>query len=282
MTSPLSLSTSFIITALFLNVVFADPWGDFKEIANEYARIMGEGLKQKVHWVDCYGEHNHIKENQEYLDLMAQAEIVGDVTYAEFGRTRNKPGWLFSNWYHNSLSTVLTAKFHETKEVEDVFSWSVEANLKFSKDNLKKNFTFIIPPQLGLDMKNYTKEFDADEVLFGVQAEKKVVKTDEFTIEQVVNIPPHKSVHAKMTIKELESSMPWYAEIKITGHIAVWYKKKVDGHHLWFYPVSHLAHLDPRFEATNDGLIYRVTGHFEGVFSTHATLELIELGMNWG
>ena len=43
----------------------------------------------------------------------------------------------------------------------------------------------MIPPQLGLDRKNYTKEFKADEIMYGFQSKHSVTKMDLFNISQV-------------------------------------------------------------------------------------------------
>lgn len=32
--------------------------------------------------------------------------------------------------------------------------------------------------------------------------------------------------------------IPWSAEVTASGWFAVWFEKKVDGHHLWFIPIS--------------------------------------------
>merc|ERR1712198_581811 len=98
--------------------------------------------------------------------------------------------------------------FHKIKAEVDEFEWSVDGNLVFAKDKVKKNFTFMIPPQLGLDRKNYTKEFKADEIMYGFQSKHSVTKMDLFHLTRDrSSSEPFRSIYARYHREGCDDSM---------------------------------------------------------------------------
>lgn len=171
----------------------------------------------------------------------------------------------------------MISKFSSVKVVSDEFTWNVDANFKYAKEGkTKKNFTFIIPPQLGLERKNYSKKFDADEVMKGVRYEESTVKYDSFNISQDITVPPNSSVLSTLTITGNEVTIPWSAELEISGFFAIWFKRRHNAHYLWFYPVWHLLNESPHFRRHESSLRYTIKGTFKGVYSKSAHLHLQE------
>jgi hypothetical protein len=253
----------------------ATPWGDFESIVQEYAKEQGAKVNHQVLWADPYGRNPHLKSNPQYKQYQAAANVL-EVKYGEPMTSVERPAWTFCQWFHNSMSMPMKNKFSKLKIVEDKFTWDVDGNLVFAKDKTKKNFTFMIPPQLGLDRKNYSKEFKADEVMYGFHRENTVVKQDLFNISQEVTVPSDRSVEATLVITEKDVTIPWTAELEISGYFAVWFKKKWRDHWLWFFPVDTLSVMDPHFRTVGSKLRYTVKGTFTGVFSTAAHLHLKE------
>jgi len=260
----------------------AQPWGDFQTIVQNYAKKLGDEIGRTVLWSDPYCQNPHMVSHPQYHQYQAEVEVLGEVEYGAPVSDVTRPAWTFSQWYHNSMSTPIKSKFNKIKTTSDQFQWSVDGNLVWAKDKTKKNFTFIIPPQLeklGLDRKNYTKEFKADEVMYGFSSKHSVVKTDLFNISQEVTIPAKKSVQATFVVSERDVEIPWSVDLEISGSFAVWFKKKWNDHYLWFMPVKNLWRENPHFRLVDDKLLYTLKGTFTGAYGTTAHLYLKEFDL---
>jgi len=265
---------AFLVGAsvVLLDATSAQPWGDFEAIVQSYTKKLGEKLNQEVLWVDPYRRNPHLQENENYAQYQAKVRVVGDVKYGSPVSDISRPAWIFNQWFHNSMSTPIKSKFHKIKAEVDEFEWSVDGNLVFAKDKVKKNFTFMIPPQLGLDRKNYTKEFKADEIMYGFQSKHSVAKMDLFNISQEIVVPANRSVKSTLVITERAVTIPWEMDMEISGSFAVWFKKRWRGHYLWFFPVANLDRENKNFHHAGSRLLYTLKGSFTGVFATSAHL----------
>jgi len=270
---------AFLVGFIGLFSATAQPWGNFESIVQNYAKKAGEQIGNTVLWADPYCHNPHMVSHPEYHKYQASVEVLGDIKYGAPLSDVSRPAWTFSHWYHNSMSTPVKSKFNKIKTSSDEFQWSVDGNLVFAKDKTKKNFTFIIPPQLGLERKNYTKEFKADEVMYGFSSKHSVVKTDIFNISQEVTVPANKSVQATLVVSEREIEIPWSVDLEISGYFAVWFKKKWDNHYLWFMPVKNLWRESPHFRLHEHKLLYTLKGIFTGVYGTNAQLYLKEFDL---
>jgi len=265
-----------VASVVLLDATSAQPWGDFEAIVQSYARKLGETLNREVLWADPYRRNPHMQNNAQYEQYQASIRVVGDVKYGSPVSDISRPAWTFNQWFHNSMSTPIKSMFHKVKAEADEFEWSVNGNLVFAKDKVKKNFTFMIPPQLGLDRKNYTKEFKADEIMYGFQSKHSVTKMDLFNISQEIVVPANRSVQSTLVITERDVTIPWEMDLAISGSFAVWFKKKWNGHWLWFFPVHNLERENKNFRRVGDKLLYTLKGSFTGVFGTSAHLYLKE------
>lgn len=261
-------------SVFLLDATAAKPWGDFEAIVKTWAKNYGAKIGREVLWADPFCHQRHMHDNPKYWQYQAEAEVVGQIKYHPAAKSVDRPGWTFHQWFHNSMSKPLKTMFRKVKEQEDSFTWSVDGNLVFEKDKTKKNFTFIIPPQLGLDRKNYSKEFKADEVIYGFQYKKSNVQYDKFNITQEVTVAPGSSLESTVVITEKDVEIPWSLEVEISGYFAVWFKKRWQNHYLWFFPVSKLVEANPHFRRHGNALRYTLKGTFTGVFSINAHVYL--------
>ncbi|CAN7990520.1 unnamed protein product [Ixodes pacificus] len=73
-------------------------------------------------------------------------------------------------------------------------------------------------------------------------------------------------------ITDVTQEIPWTAQIDIEGWFAVWFRKRVNNHYLWFYPVSYLK--DPLLKGTKEGVRYTARGIFTGVRGTDSRIRV--------
>ncbi|XP_042148445.1 uncharacterized protein LOC120837589 [Ixodes scapularis] len=96
--------------------------------------------------------------------------------------------------------------------------------------------------------------------------------SEEYTAEVKVTIPPMKSAKIEWVITDVTQEIPWTAQIDVEGWFAIWFRKRVNNHYLWFYPVSLLE--DPLLKETKEGLSYTARGIFTGVRGTNSSLRV--------
>lgn len=72
------------------------------------------------------------------------------------------------------------------------------------------------------------------------------VETHNWSVSLPVIIPAQKSNHCVAVIDKRDFSIPWSADCRISGCVAVWFDDWIDinggndVHHLWFVPVGHV------------------------------------------
>lgn len=74
--------------------------------------------------------------------------------------------------------------------------------------------------------------------------------------------------------------IPWSAEVTASGWFAVWFEKKVDGHHLWFIPISDLKDALLKSNPGSGSVTFTVQGVFTGVSNTKTHLRITNRDLN--
>ncbi|KAG0435399.1 hypothetical protein HPB47_018512 [Ixodes persulcatus] len=95
-------------------------------------------------------------------------------------------------------------------------------------------------------------------------------KTETLSIEVQVAVPRKKTVQVTWYVTNKVMDFPWTATVTVRGWFAFWLDNRVNGHHLWFHPVSALAYIDNNLTAVDS---HTVTFEASGFFRKIATLD---------
>lgn len=239
---------------------------DFDAVAADYVRRKSQEYGRSVSWWDLYGKHSHLQERPEYHKYKMKA-WSDDVQYGQVTKTIEKPGYVYSQWFHNAQSVPLVTEFHRQVELRSTYTWSVSSSVKM---NTEIKATAGIPDYLGVNA-FFNSSVDLQDSRSQTRQEKEM-----YSVKNIVTIPPGKSVKAEFVVTEKDVEVPWEAEVELEGWIAIWFSEKHDGHWLWFHPISFLA--GPTFPLTDDGrrLHHRAKGTFRGMRGVDTSLKTYE------
>ncbi|CAN8022642.1 unnamed protein product, partial [Ixodes persulcatus] len=99
-----------------------------------------------------------------------------------------------------------------------------------------------------------------------------VSDTETFSVNQVVTVPPKKSVKIDWINTDAVEVLPWTSNVTVTGHFAV---KYTDGSFPWFYKLFFLQ--DSRLkDIGNDTYLCTAKGTFTAVEAHEAHLRVTE------
>uniref|UniRef100_A0A4D5S475 Putative salivary secreted cytotoxin n=1 Tax=Ixodes scapularis TaxID=6945 RepID=A0A4D5S475_IXOSC len=205
---------------------------DFDKKVASFVEDLSKTHKQKVMWWDIHGEHKRIQENLEKYGQYKVSVTAEAVKYGAAKIASMTPNVAYTQWAHNgqpSSAQQVSVK-RRTQRVKSA-TWQTQTafsssfNLKAAaKISAVTNFQTQV--QAALDLKTARG---------GPHSE-----TEEFTVHEVVNVPPMKSVKIEWIIPDVVQDIPWTAEVIASGWVALWFENKVDNPWMWFYPVSSL------------------------------------------
>ncbi|KAG0432469.1 hypothetical protein HPB47_020805 [Ixodes persulcatus] len=177
-----------------------------------------------------------------------------------------RPNVVYTQWVHNGqASSSQTTTVERKTEHKKTATWHVEDGFSYSGSVTASASLFIVnietKHQISLNLnKGYREE---------------VSDTETFSVNQVVTVPPMKSVKIDWIITDSVQEVPWTSTVSITGHIALKYKEKLEGSFLWYYNLFNLQ--DSRLkDAGNNIFLYTAKGTFTGVKAHEAHLRITE------
>ncbi|CAN7951665.1 unnamed protein product, partial [Ixodes pacificus] len=186
------------------------------------------------------------------------------VVYGATKSSAKRPNVVYTQWVHNgqaSSSQKITAE--RKTEHKKTATWHVEAGFSYSGSvkasaSIWKIVSIETKHQISLDLKGGYRE--------------EVSCTETFSINQVVTVPPMKSVKIDWIITDAMQVVTWTSTVTVTGHFAV---KYTDGSFPWFYNLFFLQ--DSRLKNIgNDTYLYTAKGTFTAVEAHEAHLRITD------
>lgn len=234
---------------------------DFEQVVRDYVQRVGKEYNRTVEWWDIHGRHSYIAERPKY-NKYKLAITSDNLIYGPASQTLDRPGYDYSQWFHNSSSDQ-TTKQRFTKQIERPckFTWTVTKGLRIGTS---VNVFAGVPGEFGASF-SLNLKFNLE------QHTRTTTETEIFSVTNLVHVRPNTSVKAECSVVEREMNIPWQVNVYIDGYVALWFKEKYNGHHLWFHPVYKLA--TGSFMRQNNGLVYVAEGHFNGVRGLECILQ---------
>ncbi|CAN8002410.1 unnamed protein product, partial [Ixodes hexagonus] len=250
---------------------------DFDKKVEEFVESKAAEHNVKVLWWDMHGEHEHLQANaHKYKKHINPASCTNrykvtitaeKVKYGGVRSSIEQPSVVYTQSAHNGqpsspqeltikreIRREKTATWHTEWGFHSSFSVSVEAGIP---DVAKFGSQF----ETSLDLKTgRTKQHSEAEI---------------FSVNQVVNVPPMKTVKVEWIITDTQQEIPWTAKVNAHGWIAMWFEYKVNGHWLWFYPVDWLQ--DPLLTNVGGNTVqFTAQGVFTAVNAQETHLRVTE------
>ncbi|XP_042142263.1 uncharacterized protein LOC121833204 [Ixodes scapularis] len=202
-------------------------------------------------------------------DYRAKAKVTataGPVLYGATKSSAKRPTVVYSQWVHNGqASSYQTTTVERKTEHKKTATWHVENGFGYSGSVTASAHSFIVnietKHQISLDLKKGSREEVSD--------------TETFSVNQVVKVPPMKSVKIDWIITDAVQEVPWTSTVTVTGHFAIKFTEKLGGSFVWYYNLPYLK--DPRIKFTGmETLLYTAKGTFTAVQGHEAHLRVTE------
>lgn len=149
-------------------------------------------------------------------------------------------------WYDNGSSVQNQQTFTKTATSTQTFTWSITEALSIG---VTISATEGVP-----SVASSTQSITATLSLSSTQGQT-VTNTQTWSVNSIVNVPPNSSIKADMIISQENYDINFTQDVKMSGYVAIWNNDKVNGHWLWFIPISSV------FQDCVDNNIIDTTGY---------------------
>ncbi|CAN8026632.1 unnamed protein product, partial [Ixodes persulcatus] len=240
---------------------------DFDETVRQFVENIAKQNEAEVSWWDMHGKHVHLREYAHKYERFKVTATAGSVAYGSTTSEEKKPKVAYTQVVKNGQPSQ-SQKITVSKTVVHLktATWTTETAFRSSfslkaSATLKEVVALESKLEIGLDYRSGRGEVHTE--------------SETFTLQQQVTVPPNKTVKIEWIITDTVTQVPWTAPVTVEGWIAIWYEYRVNGHHLWFYPVSWLS--DPYLKhAGNDRVVFTATGQYTGVNAHESHLHITE------
>uniref|UniRef100_A0A4D5RPB2 Putative salivary secreted peptide n=1 Tax=Ixodes scapularis TaxID=6945 RepID=A0A4D5RPB2_IXOSC len=238
---------------------------DLDKAVESFVESEAKLSKRKVVWWDVHRKEDDVKETRrEHPPVTATA---GPVVYGATKSSAKRPNVVYTQWVHNGqASSSQTTTIERKTDHKKTATWHVETGFSYSGSmkasaNIWNIVNIETEHKIGLDLKGGYREEVSD--------------TETFSVNQVVTVPPMKSVKIDWIITDAVQEVPWTSTVAVTGHIAIKYTEKLEGTFVWYYNFPYLG--DSRLKyAGDDTYLYTAKGTFTAVKAHENHLRITE------
>ena len=255
---------------------------DLEDLVRQWANARSEKFGTTCKWVDLHARQSDMSQYQQYkLNIQ-----VINVHYGSDISSYEMPGHIMEDTTINDSSLPQSAVFRHTKETTSSFTWTLKNTIRTGMDT--KFSVFIIPI--------ISTTINSTEISTETTLSKTETEVESWTIERHVTVPAKMKMEMIWTVKEQEASGTFYADVKLTGHIACWNEDAIDVndpdgddvHYLWFTKISKVfkelrewgISIPPQYNILKSSVLYRITGECKGISGYDTTFVLNETSLN--
>ncbi|XP_042144460.1 natterin-2-like [Ixodes scapularis] len=228
---------------------------NLEEAVKTYANNLAALFNTKVSFYDMWRTQSVLRERGVYRRYKLSVR-ASNFQFGEPTGEQKRPTQVYTATYTNQQE-----KADVTHTVSQTYQNTVSTTSKFVRGfklNYKTGGSVGIPAVLSAG-----GEFSFDYMFSGTTT-KTETKTETLKIDEKVAVPPKSTVQVTWYVTNTQMDFPWTATITVRGWFAVWFEKAIQGHFLWFFPVSQLARTDSSLTAIDR---QAVTFEASGVFT---------------
>uniref|UniRef100_V5H2X2 Putative salivary secreted peptide n=2 Tax=Ixodes ricinus TaxID=34613 RepID=V5H2X2_IXORI len=261
---PFHLAVALLLVLVHQQAAGEQDTFDLDKVVERFVERKAKETNREVVWWDVHRKHEETREDRHKKPPVTAT--AGPVVYGATKSSAKRPNVVYTQWVHNGqASSPQTTTIERKTEHKKTATWHVERGFSYSGSVTASASIFFVSietkHQISLDLKGGYREEVSD--------------TETFSVNQVVTVPPMKSVKIDWIITDGVQEVPWTSTVAITGHIAIKYKKELEGGLLWYYNLFNLQ--DSRLKDAGNNTYLRTTkGTFTGVKAHEAHLRVTE------
>jgi len=135
----------------------------------------------------------------------------------------------FETWFNNDTKIQNQQILKKTETSTQSFTWSITEALSIG---VEISATEGVPA-----VASSTQKVTVDLSLSSTQSKTKT-QSQSWEVDTIINIPASSSIKADIVIGTQSYDIKFTAAVNLHGNVAIWNNDKVNGHWLWFIPIT--------------------------------------------
>lgn len=188
----------------------------------------------KQHGTTCRFTASTDYGSQSFLDDYHQYQVSAtaqSIVYDGSSLPTNGSNIAFETIYNNNTQVSNQQSLVETETSTQSFTWSITEALSIG---VEISATEGVPA-----VASSTQKVTVTLSLSSTQSET-VTNTQSWSVNTTLTIPPESSVKADIVIGTQSYNINFTVSVMLNGYVAIWNNDKVNGHWLWFIPITQV------------------------------------------
>lgn len=188
----------------------------------------------KQHGTTCRFTASTDYGSQSFLDDYHQYQVSAtaqSIVYDGNSLPTNGSNIAFETIYNNNTQVSNQQSLVETETSTQSFTWSITEALSIG---VEISATEGVPA-----VASSTQKVTVTLSLSSTQSET-VTNTQSWSVNTTLTIPPESSVKADIVIGTQSYNINFTVSVMLNGYVAIWNNDKVNGHWLWFIPITQV------------------------------------------
>eukprot|EP01139_Manchomonas_bermudensis_P002516 Amastigsp_a4961_3.p1 type:complete len:284 gc:universal Amastigsp_a4961_3:935-84(-) len=172
--------------------------------------------------------------SQSFLDNYHQYQVSAicqGIVYDGNSVPTNGSKIAFETIFNNNTQVQNQQTLAETETSTQTFTWSITESLSIG---VEISATEGVPA-----VASSSQKVTVTLSLSSTQSET-VTNTQTWSVNTIVNIPAMSSIKADIVIGTQSYNINFTATVMLNGYVAIWNNDKVNGHWLWFIPITQV------------------------------------------
>ena len=137
----------------------------------------------------------------------------------------------FETIFNNNSQVQNQQSLVETETSTQAFTWSITEAISIGVE---------ISATEGVPAVASSTQKVTVNLSFSSTQSKTVTNTQTWSVNTIVNIPAYSSIKADIVIGTQSYDINFTASVMLNGYVAIWNNDKVNGHWLWFIPITEV------------------------------------------
>jgi len=174
-----------------------------------------------------YGSQGDLGNYHEYQ----VSAVCQNIIYDGNSVPTNGSNIAFETIFNNNSQVQNQQSLVETETSTQAFTWSITEAISIGVE---------ISATEGVPAVASSTQKVTVNLSFSSTQSKTVTNTQTWSVNTIVNIPAYSSIKADIVIGTQSYDINFTASVMLNGYVAIWNNDKVNGHWLWFIPITQV------------------------------------------
>lgn len=174
-----------------------------------------------------YGSQGDLGSYHEYQ----VSAVCQNIIYDGNSVPTNGSNIAFETIFNNNSQVQNQQSLVETETSTQAFTWSITEAISIGVE---------ISATEGVPAVASSTQKVTVNLSFSSTQSKTVTNTQTWSVNTIVNIPAYSSIKADIVIGTQSYDINFTASVMLNGYVAIWNNDKVNGHWLWFIPITQV------------------------------------------